>query len=65
MTPASRSILFCGIAQRAAMTGLVRRMSQRLYELSEMLMSADVVVLGGLAGLFCWTYIFLPLVFFH
>jgi len=25
----------------------------------------DILVLGGLAGLFCWTYIVLPLVFYH
>jgi hypothetical protein len=28
-------------------------------------MSEDILVLGGLAGLFVWTYIFLPLVYFH
>ncbi len=25
----------------------------------------DILVLGGLAGLSCWTYIVLPLVFYH
>ena len=25
----------------------------------------DVIVIAGLAGLFLWTYVFLPLVFFH
>ncbi len=25
----------------------------------------DIAVLGGLAALFCWTYILLPLAFFH
>jgi hypothetical protein len=25
----------------------------------------DIGVLGGLAAVFCWTYIVLPLVFFH
>jgi hypothetical protein len=28
-------------------------------------MSEDIVVIGGLAGVFLWTYVFLPLVFFH
>jgi hypothetical protein len=28
-------------------------------------MSEDILVLGGLAVLFVWTYIFLPLVYFH
>ncbi|SHJ78577.1 hypothetical protein SAMN05444159_1485 [Bradyrhizobium lablabi] len=28
-------------------------------------MSEDIIVLGGLAGVFCWTYIVLPLVFYH
>jgi hypothetical protein len=27
--------------------------------------SGDTIVLGGLAGVFCWTYIILPLVFYH
>ena len=27
--------------------------------------SEDIIVLGGLAGLFCWVYIILPLVFYH
>jgi hypothetical protein len=25
----------------------------------------DIAVPGGLAALFCWTYILLPLVFYH
>jgi hypothetical protein len=25
----------------------------------------DIVVIAGLAGLFLWTYVVLPLVFFH
>jgi hypothetical protein len=25
----------------------------------------DIAVMGGLAALFCWTYIFLPLAFYH
>jgi hypothetical protein len=25
----------------------------------------DVIVIGGLAALFLWTYVFLPLVIFH
>jgi hypothetical protein len=28
-------------------------------------MAQDVIVLGSLAGFFCWTYIILPLVFYH
>jgi hypothetical protein len=28
-------------------------------------MSEDIIVLGGLAAVFCWTYIILPLVFYH
>jgi hypothetical protein len=28
-------------------------------------MTEDAIVIGGLAGLFLWTYVFLPLVFFH
>jgi hypothetical protein len=28
-------------------------------------MSEDIIVISGLAGLFVWTYVFLPLVFFH
>ena len=27
--------------------------------------TGDVVVLGGLAAVVCWTYIVLPLVFYH
>jgi hypothetical protein len=27
-------------------------------------MNQDIIVLGWLAGLFCWTYIILPLVFY-
>jgi hypothetical protein len=27
--------------------------------------SGDIIVLGGLAGVFCWTYLILPLVFYH
>jgi hypothetical protein len=27
--------------------------------------SDDIIVLSGLAGVFCWTYIILPLVFYH
>jgi hypothetical protein len=26
-------------------------------------MSEDIIVLGGLATLFCWTYIILPLIY--
>jgi hypothetical protein len=26
-------------------------------------MSEDIIVLGGLASLFCWMYIFLPLIY--
>jgi hypothetical protein len=26
-------------------------------------MSEDIVVLGGSAGVFCWTYIILPLIY--
>jgi hypothetical protein len=28
-------------------------------------MSEDIMVLGGLAAVFCWTCIFLPLVYYH
>jgi hypothetical protein len=28
-------------------------------------MSETIIVLSGLAGLFCWTYILLPLAFYH
>jgi hypothetical protein len=28
-------------------------------------MTEDIIVVAGLAGLFLWTYVFLPLVFFH
>jgi hypothetical protein len=28
-------------------------------------MSEDIIVVGGLAAVFCWIYIILPLVFFH
>ncbi len=27
-------------------------------------MSEDIIVLGGLASVFCWTFIILPLVFY-
>jgi hypothetical protein len=27
--------------------------------------SQDMIVLGGLAAVFCWAYIILPLVFYH
>jgi hypothetical protein len=26
-------------------------------------MSENIIVVGGLAGLFCWTYIVLPLIY--
>lgn len=26
-------------------------------------MSEDIIVLGGLASVFCWTYILLPLIY--
>ena len=25
----------------------------------------DIIVIAGLAGFFLWTYVFLPLVYFH
>jgi hypothetical protein len=25
----------------------------------------DIIALGGLVAFFCWTYVFLPLVFYH
>jgi hypothetical protein len=28
-------------------------------------MSENIIVFGGLAGLFCWTYLILPLAFYH
>jgi hypothetical protein len=28
-------------------------------------MSEDIIVLGGLATVFCWTYIVLPLIYYH
>jgi len=37
----------------------------RLSTNSEISMIEDIIVLGGLAVLFGWTYIILPLVFFH
>ena len=29
------------------------------------MITEDIVVLGSLAGVFCWTYIILPLTFYH
>jgi hypothetical protein len=28
-------------------------------------MTEDVIVLGGSAAMFCWTYIILPLIYYH
>jgi hypothetical protein len=28
-------------------------------------MSEDIIVFGGLAAVFCWTYIFLPLIYHY
>jgi hypothetical protein len=28
-------------------------------------MTEDVIVLGGLAAMFCWTDIMLPLIYYH
>jgi hypothetical protein len=45
---------------------LVRRMPQSVHELSGYpRMSEDIIVLGGLASVFCWTYIVLPLIYHY
>jgi hypothetical protein len=39
-------------------------MSQSVHELlGDPDMSEDIIVLGGLAGLLCWTYIISPLIY--
>jgi hypothetical protein len=66
-TAASQSILM----YRAPRNGsghapLVRRPSQFVYQLPEIAdMTEDVIVLGGLAAVFCWIYIILPLIYCH
>jgi len=37
----------------------------RSADMTNKLTTADVVVLGGLAAVFCWTYIVLPLAFYR
>jgi hypothetical protein len=58
---------FAGLATNAATIGWFdpdRRTGPRFLGNPEM-SKEDIIVLGGLAGLFCWTYIVLPLVFYH
>jgi hypothetical protein len=44
----------------------VRQLSQFVYQLPEIPdMTENVVVLSGLAAMFCWTYIILPLIYYH
>jgi hypothetical protein len=37
----------------------------RSADMTNKLTTVDVVVLGGLAAVFCWTYIVLPLAFYR
>jgi len=37
----------------------------RSADITNKLTTVDVVVLGGLAAVFCWTYIVLPLAFYR
>jgi hypothetical protein len=63
-SPSQSTLLLPDRATCAAMTPLVRCMSQSVHELlGDPGMSEDIIVLGGLAGLLCWTYIILPLIY--
>jgi hypothetical protein len=40
----------------------IRQLSQSVYQLPEI---PDMIVLGGLAAMFCWTCVILPLIYYH
>jgi hypothetical protein len=46
-------------------TSLSERLRWRRFPMNENISKEDIVVFVGLGGLFLWTYVFLPLVFFH
>ena len=48
-------------AYRNRLTGFWRSLNPGDSKMS----SDDIIVLGGLASVFCWNYIILPLVFYH
>ena len=66
-TTTSQWILFLPDRNVCRHDRLVRRVSQMTRELLEIvkMSSQDMIVLGGLAAVFCWAYIILPLVFYH
>jgi len=55
--------IFPDRATRAATTRCFDACRDRFPELRRVPMSEDIIVLGGLAGVFCWTYILLPLIY--
>jgi hypothetical protein len=64
-SPSESTLLLADLATCAAMTRWFRCMSQSVHELlGDPDMSEDIIVLGGLAGLLCWTYIILPLIYY-
>jgi hypothetical protein len=64
-SPCESTLLLADRATCAAMTRWFRCMSQSVHELlGDPDMSEDIIVLGGLAGLLCWTYIILPLIYY-
>jgi hypothetical protein len=72
-TTTSQWILFLPDRNVCRHDRLVRRVSQMTREFMEIIKipeitkmsSQDMIVLGGLAAVFCWAYIILPLVFYH
>jgi hypothetical protein len=63
-TPPSQTILSLPIAQHVPPRPVgSTRIATTNFRRSGM--SEDIMVLGGLAAVFCWTCIFLPLVYYH
>lgn len=56
------------VLRRAAVVHVLRLSSQipsdNIRKMAAFDMTEDIIVLGGLAILFCWTYICLPLIFY-
>ena len=52
-------------AKAEQLAGLRKTSLPPWYRLARLRIPEDTLVLGGLAGLFVWTYVVLPLVFYH
>jgi hypothetical protein len=61
MTPASQRVLSCW--DRATRTTTIRWFAPRTKRESDM--TEDIIVVGGLASVFCWTFIILPLLYHY